>query len=137
MDCKLTLVLRIFGQQKSKHKIMKKLLFTLLAIISASTFALAIQKVQTVNIKTRIACDHCKMCGSCSARIEKALYSQKGVKRVDVDDKKMEIVVVYNSEKINADKIKEAIAHNGYDADDIKATPESYAKLDGCCRGEE
>lgn len=116
---------------------MKKLLFTLLAIVSASTFALATQKTQTITIKTRIACDHCKMCGSCGARIEKALYGQKGIKRVDVDDQKMEIVVVFNSEKINTGTIKETIASNGYDADEVKATPESYAKLDGCCKGEE
>jgi cation transport ATPase len=93
-------------------------------------------KIQTIKIKTRIACDHCKMCGSCGARIEKALYSQKGVKRVDVDDKKMEIVVVYNTEKITTNKIKETITSNGYDADDQKATPESYARLDECCKGE-
>ncbi len=93
-------------------------------------------RIQTIKIKTRIACDHCKMCGSCGERIEKALYDQKGVKRVDVNDKKMEIVVVYNTDKITTDKIKETITNNGYDADDKKATPESYAKLDECCKGE-
>lgn len=116
---------------------MKKIRTTLLALVCIVNFAAAGQKVQTLKIKTKIACDHCKMCGSCGERIEKALYLQKGVKRVDVDDKNMEIVVVYNSDKITTDKIRETITDNGYDADDKKATPESYAKLDGCCKGEE
>jgi len=59
------------------------------------------------------------------------------VKRVDVHDKDMEIVVVYHSEKTSIEKIREIITQNGYDADDQKATPESFAKLDGCCKGEE
>src|SRR5688572_24701680 len=87
---------------------MKKTLMILLAVIGMFDVAIAGgSKVQTIKIKTRIACDHCKMCSSCGARIEKALYSHKGVKRVDVDDKKMETVVVYNTDKITTDKIKE------------------------------
>jgi mercuric ion binding protein len=116
---------------------MKKILLTLWAILGIYTASIAQNKIQTVKIKTQIACDHCKMCASCGARIEKALYDQKGIKRVDVDDKKKEIIVVYNTSKISKDKIKETITNNGYDADDQKATPESYAKLDGCCKGEE
>ena len=116
---------------------MKKALWTLLAILGIYSSAMAQGKIQTAKIKTRIACDHCKMCGSCGARIEKALYAQKGIKRVDIDDKKMEIVVVYNTDKISKDKIRETITDNGYDADDKKAAPESIAKLDDCCRGQE
>jgi copper chaperone CopZ len=116
---------------------MRKVLLTLWAILGIYTASIAQNKIQTIKIKTRIACDHCKMCGSCGARIEKALYDQKGIKRVDVDDKKKEIIVVYNTGKISKDKIKETITNNGYDADDKKATPESFAMLDGCCKGEE
>jgi periplasmic mercuric ion binding protein len=115
----------------------RKVLLTLSAILGIYTVSMAQNKIQTVKIKTRIACDHCKMCGSCGSRIEKALYSQKGIKRVDVDDKKMEIIVVYNTGKISKDKIRETITDNGYDADDKKATPESIAKLDDCCKGQE
>jgi len=95
------------------------------------------QKVQTLIVKTAIGCDHCKSCGSCGTRIEEALYREKGIKRVDVDDKKMEIKVVYNSEKVTPQIIRTTIAANGFDADDVKALPEAVAKLDGCCRGEE
>lgn len=115
----------------------KKVLLTLCAILGMYGASIAQSKIETVKIKTRIACDHCKMCGSCGSRIEKALYSQKGIKRVDVDDKKMEIIVVYNTSKISKDKIREAITSNGFDADDQKATPESIARLDDCCKGQE
>lgn len=116
---------------------MRKALLVLWAVLGMYTTSVAQHKIQTIKIKTRIACDHCKMCGSCGARIEKALYDQKGIKRVDVDDKKKEIIVVYNTGKISKEKIKETITNNGYDADDRKATPESYATLDECCKGTE
>lgn len=115
---------------------MKKII-TILIALSCVLSSFGNDKIQTAKIKTSIACDHCKLCGSCSARIEKALYSIKGVKRVDVDDKAMEIFVAYNTEKTSLVKIKETIANNGYDADEIKATPESFEQLDGCCKGQE
>ncbi len=111
---------------------MKKLLFLLLLCAGFSSFGQ--DKIQTIRIKTNINCDHCKQCGSCSGRIENALYKEKGIKRVDVDDKKMEIKVVYNTQKIDASKIKETIAANGFDADDKKALPEAIARLDDCCK---
>lgn len=115
---------------------MKKLLLTILSILSISFVAWPQNKIKTADIKTQIACDHCKLCESCGARIEKALYKEKGVKRVDIDDKKMKIKVVYNAQKISLDKIRSTIANNGFNADDVKATPESIALLDGCCKGE-
>ena len=116
---------------------MKKIIILLIAALGSISTAKAGDKIQTAKIKTQIGCDHCKLCESCGARIEKALYEIKGVKRVDVDDKAMEIVVAYNTEKTSLGKIKETITNNGYDADDMKATPESFAKLDDCCKGGE
>lgn len=114
---------------------MKKLLLLLLLCAGFSSFGQ--DKIQTIRIKTKINCDHCKQCGSCGSRLENALYKEKGVKRVDVDDKKMEIKVVYNTQKTDAGKIKETIAANGFDADNIKASPEAIARLDDCCKGAE
>lgn len=102
-----------------------------------STSGFTQNKIRTISIKTRIHCDHCKQCESCGGRLEKALYEEKGVKRVDVDEKKMEIKVVYNNEKITVDKIRETIAANGYDADDKKASAEAIARLDDCCKAAE
>lgn len=116
---------------------MRKTIIMLLLAISTSFGLWAKGNVQTVEIKTRINCDHCKICGSCSARLEKALYDKKGIVRVDVDDKNMIIKVVYNKTKIAVEDIKKTIAASGYDADDVKAPAEAVAKLDGCCKGEE
>lgn len=116
---------------------MKKIIVALTLTLFASLNLFAKDKIQTVDIKTKITCDHCMMCGSCGARIEKALYDKKGIKRVDVDDKAHIIKVVYNTEKITLKEIRNMIAANGYDADDVKAPAETVAKLDGCCKGEE
>ncbi len=116
---------------------MKKVVVALVLVLFASLHLSAKDKIQTVTIKTKITCDHCMMCGSCSARIEKALYDKKGIKRVDVDDKAHSIKVVYNTVKISPEEIRNAIAANGYDADDVKAPADALAKLDGCCKGEE
>ena len=41
---------------------------------------------------------------------------------------------VYYPIKTDLDKIKVLISKLGYDADDVKASPEGIAKLDGCCK---
>lgn len=116
---------------------MKKLLFLVFVLAGLQGTVLAQQKIETATVKTQIKCDHCKQCGSCSARLEKALYDKKGIKRVDVDDRKMTIKVVYNTQKINMDDIRNTIAANGFDADDVKALPEAVERLDDCCKGAE
>lgn len=116
---------------------MKKTIAMLTLAIFTAFGLWAKDKIQTVAIKTKITCDHCKMCETCGARIAKALYDKKGIKRVDVDDKTLQIKVVYNTEKISLEEIRNTIASNGYDADDVKAPADAIARLDGCCKGEE
>ena len=115
---------------------MKKILSLFVAVVCLCSTTIAQNKVETITVKTTINCDHCKQCESCATRLENALYQQKGVKRVDIDEKKMEIKVAYNTKKLNALTIKQTIAANGYDADDLKADAEAISKLDGCCKGE-
>jgi hypothetical protein len=52
----------------------------------------------------------------------------------ELDEKNMSITVYYNSKKTDLDKIRKAISQLGYDADDVKADPAAYEKLDGCCK---
>lgn len=92
------------------------------------------QSNKEITIKTKIYCDHCRKCESCGGRIEDVLFKQKGVRKVYVDDKAMTIYVAYNGDKLTADELRKVISHNGYDADEKKATAESYAKLDDCCK---
>ncbi len=44
------------------------------------------------------------------------------------------ITVVYNPLKATPEKIETAISKMGYDADEIKADPVAYEKLDECCK---
>ena len=108
------------------------IIFLLLA--SARVSAQEEKTVQKAVIQTAITCDHCKACGSCGGLLEKKLLKNKGIQMITLDEKKMTIEVIYNSKKTNLTAIRTAISKLGYDADDIKADPEAYKKLDGCCK---
>lgn len=88
---------------------------------------------ETIVIKTTIYCNHCKICETCGELLINQLYNEKGIKNVELDEKAMTIKVVYSTTKTTPDKIKQAIAALGYDADEVKAKPEAVAKLGGCC----
>jgi mercuric ion binding protein len=108
--------------------------FFLMIIFSISGSAQKSSSTKTVVIKTMIYCDHCKQCETCGDKFQKELYNETGIKRVDVDSKAMTITVVYDSRKIETEKIRLLISKLGYDADDIKADPAGLAKLDDCCK---
>lgn len=52
----------------------------------------------------------------------------------ELDDKAMTFTIYYNSKKTTLQEIKEGISKLGYDADEVKATVEGIASLDGCCK---
>ncbi len=90
--------------------------------------------MQTVVIKTTFFCDHCLVCETCGQKFDQELAYAKGVRLVVVDDKAMTITVTYNSKKTSPDEIRLFISKMGFDADDVKADPAAYEKLDGCCK---
>lgn len=92
------------------------------------------QKNQKAVIKTSIDCSHCKQCETCGQLLQPQLLKVKGMKMVELDEKAMTITVYYDSRKTDLPAIKTAIANLGYDADDVKANPEAYERLDGCCK---
>ncbi|OSZ78154.1 hypothetical protein CAP35_07780 [Chitinophagaceae bacterium IBVUCB1] len=106
----------------------------MLMVFLSTTSLKAQSKVETIKIVASIYCDHCKQCGSCGSRLENAVYSLKGIKRVDVDEKAKTVNVVYNPKKVTPQQIRRAIAQVGFDADDVKADPTAYTKLDECCK---
>lgn len=112
----------------------KYFVIAIMAILFQMNSVKAQKKVETVNIKTKIFCDHCKVCETCSSFLTETLYKLKGIKRVDVLENENTIQVAYNTQKINVEQIKQTIASCGYAADDIKADPNAYANLDGCCK---
>lgn len=73
-------------------------------------------------------------CGSCKMAIEKALKGLDGVKSANVDLKKKIVAVEYVALKLDLSRIEAAITEAGYAANDKKADPEAYAKLDECCK---
>ncbi len=111
---------------------MKKILILLAFIGLLFTGAYAqnkkADKWKTIEIKTSAVCD------MCIDTIEGALAYEKGVKTSKLNVKSKIVTVKYNSEKTSPEKIRQAIAMSGYDADDLPANPKAYEKLDECCK---
>jgi copper chaperone CopZ len=107
---------------------MKIILKIIFLFFLSSKFAIA--QTDTVRIKTSAQCDDCK------ERIEKYLSFEKGIKSSALDVDTKVITVVYNSEKTNTDKIREAITKVGYDADSLSADEKGYKRLPKCCQKE-
>lgn len=115
-----------------KNLLKSTIVLITLLLLSNTTFA---QKSnQKAVIKTTLNCDHCKECETCGLKFKTEILKIKGVKMYELDDKAMTFTIYYNAKKTNLQTIKEAISKLGYDADDVKATPEGLATLDGCCK---
>ncbi len=89
---------------------------------------------QKAVIKTEFYCDHCKECETCGKNFQANLYKIKGLKMYEIDEENKTITVYYNSKKTNLETIRKIISDLGFDADDIKANPLAYEKLDDCCK---
>jgi len=117
-----------------KKSILKSMMF-FAAIFFISNVVVAQQKTnQKAIIKTKINCDHCKECETCGMKFKDNMLKINGVKMYELDEKKMTITVYFNSKKTDLITIKKVISRLGYDADDIKADPQAYENLDGCCK---
>ena len=113
---------------------MIKKILIVLTLLTGTNVVYGQSKVATINVKASIYCDHCKQCESCGSRLEKAVFNEKGIKRVDLDEASKTLTIVYNPSKTSPDKIRQAISKVGFDADDVKADPKAYEKLDECCK---
>lgn len=116
-----------------KNSIFKTIFFIAL-LFSISNSVSAQKTTQKAVIKTTLHCDHCKECETCGQLFKTEMLKIKGLKMYELDDKKMTFTIYYNSKKTNIEAIKIAISKLGYDADDVKATSEGIASLDGCCK---
>lgn len=74
------------------------------------------------------------VCGMCEERIEGNMAFEKGVKSVSLDDETKIVTITYKTAKTDPDKLRKAISKLGYDADDVEADAEAYAKLPACCK---
>ncbi len=102
--------------------------FLALAVVCFLSIGLSHAEVKEIKIKTSAQCEMCK------EKIEKAMAYEKGIKTFSLDLETKVLTVTYDDKKTNPDKIREAIAKLGYDADDVPGNPKAYAKLPACCK---
>lgn len=75
-------------------------------------------------------------CEQCKKRIEKAAYSVPGIKSADWSIETHQLNVILNEQKSSSLDLKKAIAKQGHDTDEVKATKEEYEGLHSCCKYE-
>ena len=85
------------------------------------------QAIITVNTPTI-------QCGMCQKSIENSLKKTPGVKNVNVDLKTKDATINYYINKTDITKIEKVISSLGYQANEIKADPDAYEALPGCCK---
>ena len=102
--------------------------FLVIAIMSVGVQAIGASKSKVVSIKTSA------VCGSCKARIEKALTSSEGVEAAVLNLNSQKVKVKYDPAKTSPEKLRAVVVNTGYNADDAKANEEAYHKLPGCCQ---
>ena len=109
---------------------MRKTLFFFFVMLGLSFTANAQQKKPiTVKIQTPTA-----ICDDCKKRIEEYLKYEEGITKVVVYPKSKYTQVTYLADRTNIENIKTAINNVGYDADDTKATEDSYKLLPKTCK---
>jgi len=88
-------------------------------------------KFELASIKVESA-----QCGTCATAITKALKGVEGVEKAEVDIKAKTASVSFLPAKTNLASLEDAITKVGYTANDKKADPKAYEKLDECCKVE-
>ena len=107
-----------------------KSILSIVVIVLAffATSAKAQNNTAELKIRTSATCEMCK------TTIEKYLAFEKGVKKSELDVATKILTVTYNPQKTTPEKIRIAVSKSGYDADDVKADPKAFARLEECCR---
>lgn len=73
-------------------------------------------------------------CSTCKKNIETAVKKLDGIESINVVVKEKVAHINYDKSKTDLSKIENTITSAGYDANDKKADPEAYKKLDDCCK---
>jgi mercuric ion binding protein len=84
---------------------------------------------------SQIAIKSSVICEMCAKKVKRAL-AFKGVEKTTVDLNTQVINVTYDPQQTSPENIRSAISKAGYDADEVKADPKAYRKLDKCCKKE-
>jgi len=115
---------------------MKRFFFLFLLLILLISCGNKDQKIKNNNTSflTSESIEVGGSCGMCEDRIEGTLNKLDGVKEANYDLEKQILMVKFDSDKINSDKIQTALADAGHDTPMHKATTEKYDSLPGCCK---
>ena len=73
-------------------------------------------------------------CGMCQKIIEVGLAKVEGVSNPRVDLKTKKTILYHDPEKTNKKSIEKIVSELGYQANNLKANPDSYADLPACCK---
>ena len=73
-------------------------------------------------------------CGSCVAKVEKALQALDGVKSAKVTLAAKTANVSFMTAKLQLADLEKTIAAAGYDANETPRDIAAYAELDACCK---
>ncbi|CUT05427.1 heavy-metal-associated domain-containing protein [Candidatus Chrysopegis kryptomonas] len=96
---------------------MKKLISVLAIIFLISPFAISQEKSETVKFKVKgVTCDHCV------GEVKEALVNVNGVNSVEFEETNFKnsygvVRVSYNPNKVNVDKLVEAVSEAGFEPD--------------------
>ena len=107
---------------------MKKILFILLLV---PVFSFSQEEKSKTSRAQFTVLGQCEMCKD---RIEKATFKIKGVKYSSWSIPKNKLSIIYKSNKISLNDIKNQIAETGHDTDEVLATDEAYENLHHCCK---
>lgn len=109
---------------------MKTVIFSVLSLLLFATPKdIPAQKPTKVVINVPGAQDE-----ACKTRIENYLKREYGVVESNVNYRRHTVTVKFIPARTNIENIKTAIANLGYDADDVKANPESRKRLPKNCQ---
>ena len=108
---------------------MKNIFLLSFVLAGFTTVSSAQVKVVTAKIKTPNA-----LCEACKTRIESYLRRVDGMSFVDVNYRKGETTVKYQTDRTDIEQIKTDISNLGYDADDVPANEDAYKRLPKTCK---
>ena len=134
-------------KNQKKYFVLLTRLFSVLLVIGITSCGksdnqTADKKDNTQTSEVKTTADHEKavvqlptiQCDMCKKTITKALQKVDGVNEIDISIEGKIANVSYDKNKTDIAKIENAITGAGYGANDKKADPVAYEKLDDCCK---
>ena len=119
---------------------MKKILFILALMLSAAT--INAQVMQAKAVWATITIPQLR-CWECKERLEQHLITEKGpnedagIVKWTVYMNSGTLRIQYIPDRVTLDYIRVSIANAGFDADTVKAEPDSYKRLPNVCKKKE